>query len=73
VDGLDGVARHVIEIKKPFDDALMGRVPYRGNYIPTKEARGQQAEKYLFHLSKWGLAAFRSWLALGFRKLYRRG
>ena len=48
----------VIEIKKPFDDALMGRTPYRGNYIPTKELSGaiMQAEKYLFHLTKWGLA-----------------
>lgn len=47
----------VIEIKKPFDDALMGRTPYRDNYIPTKELSGSimQAEKYLFHLSKWGL------------------
>ncbi len=48
----------VIEIKKPFDDALLGRTPYRDNYIPTKELSGgiMQAEKYLFHLSKWGLA-----------------
>ena len=48
----------VIEIKKPFDDALMGRTPYRDNYIPTKELSGgiMQAEKYLFHLTKWGLA-----------------
>jgi hypothetical protein len=48
----------VIEIKKPFDDALMGRTPYRDNYIPTKELSGSimQAEKYLFHLTKWGLA-----------------
>ncbi|WP_043284116.1 Shedu immune nuclease family protein [Reyranella massiliensis] len=48
----------VIEIKKPFDDALMGRTRYRDNYIPTKELSGSimQAEKYLFHLSKWGLA-----------------
>ncbi|RWL74509.1 MAG: DUF4263 domain-containing protein [Mesorhizobium sp.] len=48
----------VIEIKKPFDDALVGRTPYRNNYIPTKELSGSimQAEKYLFHLSKWGLA-----------------
>lgn len=48
----------VIEIKKPFDDALMGRTTYRDNYIPTKELSGSimQAEKYIFHLSKWGLA-----------------
>jgi hypothetical protein len=51
----------VIEIKKPFDDALMARTPYRDNYIPTKELSGSimQAEKYLFHLSKWGLAGER--------------
>ena len=48
----------VIEIKKPFDDAVMGRTTYRDNYIPTKELSGSimQAEKYLFHLSKWGVA-----------------
>lgn len=48
----------VIEVKKPFDDALMGRTKYRDNYIPTKELSGSimQAEKYLFHLSKWGVA-----------------
>lgn len=48
----------IIEIKKPFDDALMARTPYRDNYIPTKELSGSimQAEKYLFHLSKWGLS-----------------
>lgn len=48
----------VIEIKKPFDDALMGRTTFRDNYIPTKELSGSimQAEKYLFHLSKWGVA-----------------
>lgn len=36
----------------------MGRTKYRDNYIPTKELSGSimQAEKYLFHLSKWGLA-----------------
>jgi Shedu protein SduA, C-terminal len=52
----------VIEIKKPFDDALMGRTLYRDNYIPTKELSGSimQAEKYLFHLSKWGLVGERT-------------
>lgn len=46
----------VIEIKKPFDNALVGRSLYRGNSIPTRELSGSimQAEKYLFHLSKWG-------------------
>lgn len=47
----------VIEIKKPFDDVLLGRGLYRGNSVPTKELSGtiMQAEKYLFHLSKWGV------------------
>jgi hypothetical protein len=47
----------VIEIKKPFDDALLSRGLYRGNNVPTKELSGtiMQAEKYLFHLSKWGV------------------
>lgn len=53
-----GGAIDVIEIKKPFDDALLARRPYRDNYIPAKELAGSimQAEKYLFHLTKWGLA-----------------
>jgi hypothetical protein len=53
-----GGAIDVIEVKKPFDDGLLARRPYRDNYIPAKELSGSimQAEKYLFHLSKWGLA-----------------
>lgn len=49
----------VIEIKKPFDDVLLSRGLYRGNSVPTKELSGtiMQAEKYLFHLSKWVLTA----------------
>jgi hypothetical protein len=47
----------VIEIKKPFDDKILRKSPYRGNSIPTSELSGSimQAEKYLFHLSKWGV------------------
>jgi Shedu protein SduA, C-terminal len=47
----------VIEIKKPFDDVLLSRGLYRGNNVPTKELSGtiMQAEKYLFHLTKWGV------------------
>lgn len=47
----------IIEIKRPFDDVLVGKTVYRGNYVPTKELSGtiMQAEKYLFHLSKWGV------------------
>jgi hypothetical protein len=48
----------VIEIKKPFENALLRRTKYRDNNIPARELAGSimQAEKYLFHLSKWGLA-----------------
>lgn len=48
----------VIEIKRPFDDALLRKGHYRDNYVPTAELSGtiMQAEKYLFHLSKWGVA-----------------
>lgn len=46
----------VIEIKRPFDDKILRKSPYRSNSIPTAELSGSimQAEKYLFHLSKWG-------------------
>ncbi len=30
----------VIEVKKPFEDALLSRVMYRDNYIPSKELAG---------------------------------
>jgi hypothetical protein len=48
----------VIEIKKPFDDKILRPTLYRGNSIPTSELSGSimQAEKYLFHLSKWGVS-----------------
>jgi hypothetical protein len=48
----------IIEIKKPFDNALVSKALYRDNSVPTKELSGSimQAEKYLFHLSKWGRA-----------------
>jgi Shedu protein SduA, C-terminal len=47
----------VIEVKKPFDDKILRKSFYRGNSIPTSELSGSimQAEKYLFHLSKWGV------------------
>ena len=48
----------VIEIKRPFDDVLLSKTMYRDNFVPTKDLSGtiMQAEKYLFHLSKWGVA-----------------
>lgn len=47
----------VIEIKRPFDDLLLAKTIYRGNNVPAHELSGtiMQAEKYLFHLSKWGV------------------
>ena len=48
----------IIEIKKPFENCLVSESGYRGNFTPRKELSGtiMQAEKYLFHLSKWGMA-----------------
>jgi hypothetical protein len=47
----------VIEIKKPFENCLVSGSNYRDNFTPHKELSGtiMQAEKYLFHLSKWGI------------------
>lgn len=47
----------VIELKKPFDNAIFRGGLYRENHIPTAELSGgiMQVEKYLFHLSKWGI------------------
>jgi hypothetical protein len=46
----------VIEVKKPFTNALLMAGKLRDNYIPTRELSGTvvQVEKYLFHLSKSG-------------------
>ena len=46
----------VIEVKKPFNNVILAKTPYRNNNIPTRELSGSimQAEKYLFHLQKWG-------------------
>lgn len=51
----------VIEIKRPAARGLLSRAPYRDNGIPNRELSGtiMQAEKYIFHLSKWGLAGER--------------
>lgn len=48
----------IIEIKKPFERCLLSIKTYRDNYTPKKELSGavMQAEKYIFHLSKWGQA-----------------
>lgn len=46
----------LIEIKKPFDHAIMTKGKYRDNYIPLRELSGtvMQIEKYIFYLNKWG-------------------
>lgn len=51
----------VIEIKKPFDNAILSKSRYRDNSLPARELSGSimQAEKYIFHLSKWGIAGER--------------
>ncbi|MEK8088750.1 Shedu immune nuclease family protein [Thermithiobacillus plumbiphilus] len=48
----------LIEVKKPFSNALVSSSTYRDNHTPKKELAGSvmQAEKYLFHLNKWGHA-----------------
>ena len=52
----------VIEIKKPFDNVILSKTLYRDNSLPARELSGSimQAEKYIFHLSKWGVAGERA-------------
>ena len=52
----------VIEIKKPFDNAVLSKSLYRDNSLPARELSGSimQAEKYIFHLSNWGVAGERA-------------
>lgn len=47
----------VIEIKKPFANGVLGKARYRDSYVPGRDLSGgvMQAEKYIFHLSKWGV------------------
>lgn len=56
----------IIELKKPFSNALLSRHKYRDNHTPRRELSGavMQAEKYIFHLSKWGHA--------GEQEIYRK-
>lgn len=53
--GANGSA-DIIEIKKPFERALISKRQYRKNHVPVLELSGSimQAEKYLFYLSKAG-------------------
>jgi len=47
----------IIEIKKPFENTLLRKSLYRDNSVPTLQLSGSvmQAEKYIFHLQKWGI------------------
>lgn len=56
----------IVEIKKPFSNVLLSRNKYRNNHTPRHELAGtiMQAEKYLFHLNKWGSA--------GEQEIYRK-
>ena len=46
----------VIEIKRPFDRAIVTRGVHRDNHIPMSALSGSvmQIEKYLYHLTRWG-------------------
>lgn len=52
----------IVEIKRPFEDKLLAKGLYRDNYVPHRELSGaiMQAEKYLFHLNKWGVSGEKS-------------
>lgn len=45
----------IIEIKKPFENAIMTQGYYRDNYIPLRELTGtvMQIEKYIYYLNRW--------------------
>lgn len=47
----------IIEIKKPFEQCIVSNGQYRDNYIPLRDLSGtiMQVEKYIYHLSKWGI------------------
>ncbi len=45
----------IIEIKKPFENAIITSGLYRDNYIPLRELSGtvMQIEKYIYYLNRW--------------------
>ena len=47
----------VLEIKKPFGETMVTGGLYRHNHVPLRELSGAviQVEKYLLHLSRWGV------------------
>lgn len=53
IDGNGNV--DIIEIKKPFENAIMTSGLYRDNYIPLRELSGtvMQIEKYIYYLNRW--------------------
>lgn len=57
----DGVL-DIIEIKKPFEHALMSKRLYRDNHVPLRELSGtiMQADKYVFYLTKAGVEGERA-------------
>jgi len=46
----------IIEVKKPFENAILSSGKYRDNFVPKRELSGSivQVEKYIFHLGKNG-------------------
>nr|WP_094195017.1 Shedu immune nuclease family protein [Acinetobacter bereziniae] len=52
----------IVEIKKPFEKAILTSRLYRDNYVPKNELSGSivQVEKYIFHLNKWGASGERT-------------
>jgi len=46
----------IVEIKQPFEHAIMTKGTYRDNYIPLRELSGtvMQLEKYIYYLNRWG-------------------
>ncbi|MBZ4191722.1 Shedu immune nuclease family protein [Niabella beijingensis] len=47
----------ILEIKKPFGNAIMTKAKHRDNHIPLKELSGtvMQIEKYIYYLNRWGM------------------
>jgi hypothetical protein len=48
----------IVEIKKPFEQAIMTKNKYRDNFIPLRELSGtvMQIEKYIYFLNRWAKA-----------------
>ncbi|MCH5684218.1 DUF4263 domain-containing protein [Niabella sp. W65] len=48
----------IVEIKRPFEKAIITGEYYRNNYIPLRELSGtvMQIEKYIYYLNRWSEA-----------------